>query len=59
MKTEYFNGQKPLPLTAEQATALQPIQERIKENQHEVFLLYGVTGSGKTEVYLTSDCLCS
>ena len=47
-----FQRTEPLALTAEQATALQPIQERVKENQHEVFLLYGVTGSGKTEVYL-------
>ena len=47
-----FQRTEPLALTAEQATALHPIQERVKENQHEVFLLYGVTGSGKTEVYL-------
>ena len=47
-----FERSEPLTLTAEQATALQPIQQRIKEDQHEVFLLYGVTGSGKTEVYL-------
>ena len=47
-----FQRTEPLTLTAEQAAALHPIQERIKGNQHEVFLLYGVTGSGKTEVYL-------
>lgn len=47
-----FERSEPLTLTAEQAAAIHPIQQRIKETQHEVFLLYGVTGSGKTEVYL-------
>ena len=47
-----FERSEPLPLTVEQTIAIQPIHESIKENKHEVFLLYGVTGSGKTEVYL-------
>lgn len=47
-----FQRTEPLDLTTEQAAALHPIQQRIKENEHDVFLLYGVTGSGKTEVYL-------
>lgn len=42
----------PLPLTEEQQNAIEPIQASINEHQHEVFLLHGVTGSGKTEVYL-------
>ena len=49
-----FERSEPLPLTEEQSIAIQPIHESIKENKHEVFLLYGVTGSGKTEVYLQS-----
>ncbi|USK61158.1 primosomal protein N' [Peribacillus asahii] len=47
-----FERSEPLSLTTEQALALHPIQESIRNKEHEVFLLYGVTGSGKTEVYL-------
>ncbi len=39
-------------LTPEQQTAVGIIDERLKEGGFETFLLYGVTGSGKTEVYL-------
>ncbi|WP_028392905.1 primosomal protein N' [Bacillus cihuensis] len=39
-------------LTDEQAIAIAPIKESIKNDRHDVFLLYGVTGSGKTEIYL-------
>ncbi|WP_071395387.1 primosomal protein N' [Bacillus tuaregi] len=44
----------PLELTRDQAQAIQPILSSLKEEKHDVFLLYGVTGSGKTEVYLQS-----
>ncbi|WP_454862192.1 primosomal protein N' [Peribacillus frigoritolerans] len=47
-----FKKSIPFTLTAEQAAALKPIQEKIHHDEHDVFLLYGVTGSGKTEVYL-------
>ena len=39
-------------LTAEQQQALDLIQQRLRKGGFETFLLYGVTGSGKTEVYL-------
>ncbi|GAB3793728.1 primosomal protein N' [Virgibacillus kimchii] len=45
---------KALPLTEEQKTVMKPINECIAKNRHDVFLLHGVTGSGKTEVYLQS-----
>jgi primosomal protein N' (replication factor Y) len=43
-----------LPLTEEQSAAIAPILHSIEENRHDSYLLYGVTGSGKTEVYLQS-----
>lgn len=39
-------------LTEEQAEAVSKISRAIINNEHKEFLLYGVTGSGKTEVYL-------
>ena len=41
-----------LELTEEQQKAFDQINKAIQENRYEEFLLYGVTGSGKTEVYL-------
>lgn len=38
--------------THEQQKALDTIFKSIDETRHDVFLLYGITGSGKTEVYL-------
>ena len=49
-----FERTKPLPLTDSQQKAIAPILHSIELDQHEVFLLYGVTGSGKTEIYLQS-----
>ncbi|MEH7299629.1 primosomal protein N' [Neobacillus drentensis] len=49
-----FERTKPLPLTSSQQTAIEPILDSIENQKHEVFLLYGVTGSGKTEIYLQS-----
>lgn len=43
---------KPLPLTKEQQSALRHINRAVESNDHRTFLLHGVTGSGKTEVYL-------
>ena len=41
-----------LSLTEEQQEAYQKIEKSIDENKYEEFLLFGVTGSGKTEIYL-------
>lgn len=39
-------------LTAEQKRAVQDILAPLKDGEHRVVMLHGVTGSGKTEVYL-------
>lgn len=39
-------------LTSDQADALKPIVAAVRESTTETFLLHGVTGSGKTEIYL-------
>ena len=41
-----------LKLTAQQEAAFNEIQTSLADNKGETFLLHGVTGSGKTEVYL-------
>ncbi|NIT03108.1 MAG: DEAD/DEAH box helicase, partial [Candidatus Latescibacteria bacterium] len=43
---------KALCLTTEQENALQAVQQRLQKGGFETYLLYGVTGSGKTEIYL-------
>ncbi|KKL26850.1 hypothetical protein LCGC14_2391120, partial [marine sediment metagenome] len=45
-------GVAPPLLTGAQSAALKPIVKAIRGARHERFLLHGVTGSGKTEVYL-------
>ncbi|QAT43195.1 replication restart helicase PriA [Aminipila luticellarii] len=39
-------------LTAEQTAALEVMDPYIKKQQHDIFLIHGVTGSGKTEIYI-------
>jgi primosomal protein N' (replication factor Y) len=39
-------------LTPGQARCLEPITAAIRSSHHQSFLLHGVTGSGKTEIYL-------
>jgi primosomal protein N' (replication factor Y) len=51
LEQEFFQT-APKPLLAEQATALSRIRGTIDAGAFAVHLLHGVTGSGKTEVYL-------
>ncbi|WP_217592355.1 primosomal protein N' [Cohnella sp. GbtcB17] len=49
-----FEPSAPLPLTPAQQQAFAPIADAVDREAHRVFLLHGVTGSGKTELYLQS-----
>jgi primosomal protein N' (replication factor Y) len=46
------NHDRPDELSPAQAAALEAIQRPMRESRHETVVLFGVTGSGKTEVYL-------
>ncbi len=39
-------------LTDEQQNAINQIEPYIRNKEHEIFLIHGVTGSGKTEIYI-------
>jgi primosomal protein N' (replication factor Y) len=51
-KQTAFTPEPPPELTKEQAPALRDILDAAHHPRFEVFLLFGITGSGKTEVYL-------
>lgn len=48
----------PYALTEEQQAALVPLIEALSQRQYHAFLLHGVTGSGKTEVYMQAIRYC-
>ncbi|MDF2945928.1 MAG: primosome assembly protein PriA [Bacillales bacterium] len=49
-----FVKSEPLELSLDQDKVVNDIVSSIKQEKHETFLLHGVTGSGKTEIYLQS-----
>ena len=54
---EYFLT-KPKILSEEQGRAFEKISASLKTKEFSAHLLYGVTGSGKTEIYLQAIDLC-
>ncbi len=55
LETGFTDGSdKHLSPTPEQRQAIDLIKKCLDDEAHKVFLLHGVTGSGKTEVYLQS-----
>ena len=50
--------QQPETLTDEQRKAVDEIGAAVDENRKEIFLLHGVTASGKTEVYMETIDRC-
>ena len=52
LKNKNIKRKGNLKFTEEQESAYSKIEESIDNNEFRKFLLYGVTGSGKTEIYL-------
>ena len=50
--------QRPEALTGEQQAAVDRINDAIDAGRHEMFLIHGVTSSGKTEVYMEAIQRC-
>ncbi len=48
----------PKILTPDQARIMPPLLAALEQGKHRTFLLHGVTGSGKTEVYLQAIARC-
>ena len=47
----YLTRRKIIKLTPQQQKVYNAVMQAMKEKRHETFLLYGITGSGKTAIY--------
>lgn len=52
LKGMQYARTEPLPPTGEQSLALSRLKQQLDENIYHESLIHGITGSGKTEVYL-------
>jgi primosomal protein N' (replication factor Y) len=52
LEGEIFDTTQHLELNSDQEAALREINRAVEEEKQEVFMLHGVTASGKTEVYM-------
>lgn len=52
LSLEAVPSTQPLTLNTNQVRALDAIQAAMNQNRRDTFLLHGVTGSGKTEIYM-------
>jgi primosomal protein N' (replication factor Y) len=61
MRDSEITSRQELDLTDEQSTALDSIITAVRADEFKAFLLHGVTGSGKTEVYIRAmeECLAA
>lgn len=57
-KGRHFEPTTPVEPTLEQREVLREIYDALEKNKGAAFLLHGVTGSGKTEVYLQAIAQC-
>jgi len=56
---EVYDASSHLELTGQQENAIRPIIKDVRDGKHNCYLLFGITGSGKTELYIQaiSDAL--
>ena len=52
LQNKEISKSEKLELTLEQKNAFESVEKAINQKIYKTFLLYGVTGSGKTEIYL-------
>lgn len=56
--TELLSGEETIPLTEAQQIVYEPIKQMMDLESYNTFLLHGVTGSGKTQIYLKAAARC-
>lgn len=55
---ELLSGEENIPLTDAQSAVYEPIKNAMDNETFQPFLLHGVTGSGKTQIYIKAAARC-